>query len=36
MEWVGGATMMTMGTVRSVRIIVATCNTVVATLQVCK
>ena len=35
-EWVGGATTMTLGMFRSVGIIVATCNTVLATLQVCK
>ena len=35
MEWVGGATTMMLGMVRSVRIIVTTYNTVLATLQVC-
>ena len=36
MKWVGGAAAMTLGMFRSVRIIVTTCNTVLATLQVSK
>ena len=36
MEWVGGAATMTVGMARSVRIIVTTCNTMMATLQVYK
>ena len=33
MEWVGGAATMTLGMARSVRMIVTTCNTMMATLQ---